>query len=76
MKTKTIDVEDARDHLSELLSEVTAGTQIILTEGSTPKARLVPIEGKGVQRIAGLHAGTAVMSSDFDDPLPDDFWAP
>lgn len=25
-------------------------------------------------RIFGLHAGQAVMSEDFDDPMPDEFW--
>jgi hypothetical protein len=25
-------------------------------------------------RIFGLHAGQAVMSDDFDDPMPDEFW--
>lgn len=26
------------------------------------------------QRVAGLHAGMAWMSDDFDEPLPDEFW--
>lgn len=26
------------------------------------------------ERIAGLHAGMAWVSEDFDEPLPDDFW--
>jgi hypothetical protein len=25
-------------------------------------------------RVAGLHAGQMVVSDDFDDPLPDEFW--
>jgi len=25
-------------------------------------------------RIAGLHEGQTVMSDDFDEPLPDEFW--
>jgi hypothetical protein len=26
-------------------------------------------------RTLGLHAGAMVPAADFDDPLPDDFWA-
>ena len=26
------------------------------------------------ERVAGLHPGAIVMSPDFDDPLPDEFW--
>jgi hypothetical protein len=25
-------------------------------------------------RIAGLHSGQMIVSDDFDDPLPDEFW--
>ena len=25
-------------------------------------------------RIAGLHEGQIIMSDDFDEPLPDEFW--
>ena len=25
-------------------------------------------------RIFGLHAGQAIMTDDFDDPMPDEFW--
>lgn len=25
-------------------------------------------------RIAGLHEGQTIMSDDFDEPLPDEFW--
>jgi len=42
MQTKTVDIHEAQTHLVELLSLVTAGTEIILTEGSTPLARIVP----------------------------------
>ena len=36
MQTKTVDVHEAQIHLVELLSLVSAGTEIILTAGSTP----------------------------------------
>ena len=74
MQTKTVDVHEAQTHLVELLSLVTAGTEIILTEGHTPLARIVPMAGVTTPRVAGLHAGAIRSSEDFDEPLPEEFW--
>jgi antitoxin (DNA-binding transcriptional repressor) of toxin-antitoxin stability system len=74
MQTKTVDVHEAQTHLVELLLLVTAGTEIILTEGSTPLARIVPMTGAIAPRVAGLHSGAIWTSEDFDDPLPEEFW--
>lgn len=71
MTTKTVDIQDAPAQFAELLSLVAAGTEVILTDGATPLARLVPLNGPPAPRIAGLHAhlGPAWMSADFDEPL-------
>jgi antitoxin (DNA-binding transcriptional repressor) of toxin-antitoxin stability system len=74
MKTKTVDVQEAQTHLVELLSLVTTGTEIIVMEGSTPLARIVPMAGSSTPRIAGLHPGAIWTSEDFDEPLPEEFW--
>ena len=74
MQTKTVDVHEAQTRLAELLSLVSAGTEIILTAGSTPLARIVPIAVASTPRVAGLHPDTIWMSEDFDAPLPEDFW--
>ena len=74
MQTKTVDVHEAQTHLVELLSLVSAGTEIILTAGSTPLARLVPMAGAPTPRVAGLHPGAIWTSEDFDEPLPEEFW--
>jgi antitoxin (DNA-binding transcriptional repressor) of toxin-antitoxin stability system len=73
MQTKTVDVHEAQTHLVELLSLVTAGIEIILTEGSTPLARIVPM-AEATTRVAGLHPGAIWTSADFDAPLPEEFW--
>lgn len=74
MTTKTVDMQDAQQQLAELVAQAAAGTEIILTDGQTPRARLVPIAPRGTRRIAGLHIGSITMSPDFDAPLSDDFW--
>lgn len=70
MSTQTIDVNKAPTDLKRLLSLVAEGTEVVLTEGDRPVARLVPI-GK---RVAGLHSGAIWTSEDFDEPLPEEFW--
>lgn len=70
MLTKTIDVREAQLHLQELLSQVLSGVELILTDGTTPVARVVPVPS----RVAGLHAGAIWTSADFDEALPDEFW--
>jgi prevent-host-death family protein len=87
MQTKTVDIHDAKASFDELLNLVREGVEIILTDGGTPLARLTSVEtGQRIPdlsikeieraRVLGLHAhlGTAWMSDDFDDPLPDEFW--
>ena len=53
---------------------MTAGTEIILTEGSTPLARIVSMARATTPRVAGLHPGAIWTSEDFDEPLPEEFW--
>ena len=72
MPTKTVDVREAQEQLTELISLAEAGTEVILTDGAKPLARLVPMNPKSVQRIPGLHPGAIRTSDDFDEPLPDE----
>jgi len=74
MLTKTVDVQEALTNLKELLSLVQGGTEIVLTEGNVPLARLVPVALSDGQRKARLHAGAIWTSDDFDEPLPESFW--
>ncbi len=74
MPTKKVDVGEAKISLKELVSLVVEGTEIVLMEGSTPVARLVPISSPTTPRIAGLHSGAIWTSDDFDEPLPEEFW--
>jgi antitoxin (DNA-binding transcriptional repressor) of toxin-antitoxin stability system len=71
MLAKKIEVE--KTSLKELLALVREGAEVLLTEGDTPVAKIVPVEGKTGKRIPNLHPG-GWISDDFDDPLPDEFW--
>lgn len=70
----TIDIRDLPARLQEALALATAGHEVVLLDGPTPRARLVPY-GPSPSRVAGLHAGAMQPAPDFDAPLPDDFWA-
>ncbi len=75
MPTKTVEVKQTQKYLKELLSLVVKGSEVILTQGNTPIARLVPIVPSPITpRVAGLHLGAIWMSDDFDESLSDDFW--
>jgi prevent-host-death family protein len=74
MGTRSVDVEEAKEHLSELLSLVREGIEIVLTESDAPLARLVPIATSRSPRVPGLHAGAVRTTDDFDEPLPQEFW--
>jgi antitoxin (DNA-binding transcriptional repressor) of toxin-antitoxin stability system len=70
MLTRTIDVQKDHGELKGLLSMVSQGAEIILTDGDRPVARVVPIGS----RIAGLHSGSVWTSPEFDEPISEDFW--
>jgi antitoxin (DNA-binding transcriptional repressor) of toxin-antitoxin stability system len=74
MVTKIIDLQHDKTELAELLTLIATGAEIILTEGNTPVARLVPYSEPSPSRIPGLHSGSAWTSQDFNAPLSDDFW--
>jgi prevent-host-death family protein len=73
MATKTVELSDAEGRLAELVAQVAAGTEVVLTEGNAPRARLVAV-ASGSVRVPGLHPGGMEASDDFDAPLPDEFW--
>ncbi|HFB52351.1 MAG TPA: type II toxin-antitoxin system prevent-host-death family antitoxin [Anaerolineae bacterium] len=75
MPTKTIEVKQTQTYLTDLLSQVVKGSEIILTQGNTPIARLIPItDTPATPRVAGLHLNAIRTSDDFDESLPDEFW--
>lgn len=73
-KQVTVNIHEAKTHLSRLLERVEAGDEITIARAGTPVARLVPI-GAACARPLGLDAGRVVVADDFDAPLPADVLA-
>lgn len=75
MAKTIVDLDEARDRLSELIDLAQAGDEIIIASDERHLARLVPLpEHVTRKRVAGLNRGQIRMSDDFDAPLPDEFW--
>ncbi len=66
----TVNVHEAKTHLSRLLERVERGQEIVIARAGKPVARLVPIDDTPRQRPLGIDKGKIWMSDDFDDPLP------
>ncbi|HQS98786.1 MAG: antitoxin [Hydrogenophilales bacterium 16-64-46] len=71
---KTVNIHEAKTHLSALIAAVEAGEEVVIARANKPVVKLVAVEPKPVQRIPGLHKGEFYMADDFDAPLPDEFW--
>ena len=65
---QTVNVHEAKTHLSRLLERVEAGEEIVLARNGKAIARLVPV-GRGVRR-PGTMKGRIRIRRDFDAPLP------
>jgi prevent-host-death family protein len=73
--TVTVNIHEAKTHLSKLLQQVIAGEEIIIAKSGVPVARIVPYEQKPKQRIPGSAKGQIHIAPDFDAPLPDEILA-
>lgn len=72
---KTVNIHEAKTHLSRLLVEVAAGEEIVIAKAGKPVARIVPVAGPRAERVLGIDAGRVVIGHDFDAPLPDEMLA-
>jgi prevent-host-death family protein len=66
---RTVKVQEAKTHLSALLAEVEQGAEITIARGSTPIARLVPVD-EAREREMGFVSYRVPES--FFEPLPED----
>jgi prevent-host-death family protein len=66
----TVNVHEAKTHLSRLLERVEHGEEIVIARAGKPIAKLVAIEPVVTRRPMGLYKGQIWMSDDFDAPLP------
>ena len=68
----TVNIHEAKTHLSRYVEQAAAGEEIIIAKAGKPVARLVAIEPPATVPTLGADAGSFVVPSDFDAPLPAD----
>lgn len=66
---RTINVQEAKTHLSALLARVAAGERIVLARHGKPIAQLVPLDPTPRRQLGFLEGS---VGEDFFDPLPND----
>ena len=66
-----VNVHEAKTHFSKLLAQVGKGEEIIIAKAGKPVARLIPIEERAVERMAGTAKDKVNIAEDFDAPLPE-----
>ncbi|HEY4342388.1 MAG TPA: type II toxin-antitoxin system Phd/YefM family antitoxin [Steroidobacteraceae bacterium] len=69
---KTVNIHEAKTHLSRLVEEVAAGAQIIIAKAGKPMAQLVPIATPIRKKHLGLLKGKIKVPNDFNAPLDDE----
>lgn len=70
----TVNVHEAKTHLSRLLQQVEAGEDVVIARDGEPVAKLVSL-AKTLPRQPGRLKGRIRVGDDFDEPLPADLWA-
>ncbi|MBS3896363.1 type II toxin-antitoxin system Phd/YefM family antitoxin [Silanimonas sp.] len=72
---ETINIHEAKTHLSRIVEQVAAGRDVLIAKAGKPMVKMVPIAtGKTVIRF-GVLKGTIRVPEDFDAPLPENVLA-
>ncbi|MEG3896197.1 MULTISPECIES: type II toxin-antitoxin system Phd/YefM family antitoxin [unclassified Microcoleus] len=73
---ESVNIDRAKTNLSELLSRVELGEEIIISNGSIPIAKLVPFRSSPNRRLSlGQDRGRFIVPDDFNAPLPTEILA-
>lgn len=73
---KTVNIHEAKTHLSRLLEDVAGGEEVVIAKAGKPVARLVRFQETREPRKLGALEGRIRIGDDFDDPLPPDIAEP
>ena len=76
MAEPTVNIHDAKTHLSRLIERVETGEEVVIARAGRPVARLVPFRARTSPREPGQWRGRVQMAPDFDRTdtlLLDDF---
>jgi prevent-host-death family protein len=69
---RTVNIREAKTHLSRLVDEVYSGEEIIIAKAGKPLAKLVALTATAKKRKLGILKGKLRAPEDFDAPLPEE----
>lgn len=72
MSSATVNIYEAKTHLSRLVEQAAAGEEIIIARGGKPVARLSQLVEPARKLRFGVLKGQVRIAADFDAPLPDE----
>jgi len=76
MAEPTVNIHEAKTHLSRLIERVETGEEVVIARAGRPVARLIPFKARTSLRVPGLWSGLVQIAPDFDrtdDALLDSF---
>jgi prevent-host-death family protein len=68
---KTVNIHEAKTHLSRLVEEAASGEEIVIAKAGKPLVKLVPLSATAGPRRLGLLAGRVWESADCWAPDPE-----
>lgn len=70
--SRIVNLYEAKTHLSQLVEEAAAGSEIIIAKAGKPVARLLPLTAAKEPRTPGGWEGQVWIAEDFDAELTDE----
>ena len=68
---ETVNIYDAKTHLSKLVDKAASGEDVVVSRNGKPLVRITRLEPPKRRIRFGLLRGKLVVPEDFDAPLPD-----
>lgn len=68
----TVNIHQAKTHLSRFVEQAAAGEEIIIAKAGKPLAKLVPLQSTACSRVLGMFNGQLNVPENFDDALSED----
>lgn len=66
-----VNIDEAKDNLSELIDAAVKGEQIVITKDEQNRVKLVPIQNAKPRPKFGSGKGLITLADYFDEPLKD-----
>ena len=75
MTTMTVNIHEAKTHLSRLVDQAAKGREFVIAKAGKPMVRVVPLEAVPAVRTLGFLAGQGVLKADIKEAFAVDIEA-